>query len=262
MSEEIAKNIVSAEVAEVAEGAVTKESAATVASVENPSGIVDAVDDQVPSEESEAVERAKMIAESETLMAPETSEVEAKIRESAKGKYTPEELDGIIKMGKKMASKAVLSMLISVIEEGPARGLDSGECKKLTTLIRERMPFDYCGFLQCEFAEIDYKLNISLTLAERGYCAEISVPDAKYANDLYRQYNFLKSIAAAYWQQFTEDYKALYKRICEYRSDVNFSELVVDKDSPTTLYFDPGSKMRVGIFPYYVNAQGKPLRKK
>jgi hypothetical protein len=101
-----------------------------------------------------------------------------------------------------------------------------------------------------------------LTLAERGYKAEISVPDAKYAGDLYRQYNFLKQIAVAYWQQFVEDYNALYKRICTYRKDVNFSELVIDSANPTTLYFDPASKMRVGVFPYYTDASGKPLRKK
>jgi hypothetical protein len=207
-------------------------------------------------------EHEKMIEESEKLVPEVVTDAEKKIRTAAGAKYSKEEIDGIIKMGKIMASKAVLSMLVSVIEEGPARGLDSAECKKLVELVRARMPYDYSGFLQCEFAEIEFKLNISLTLAERGYQAEISVPDAKYAGDLYKQYNFLKSVAVAYWQQFVEDYNALYKRVCQYRNDVNFSELVVDQASPTTLYFDPNSKMRVGLLPYYTDASGRPLRKK
>lgn len=220
------------------------------------------VDNTPVDEAAEQREHEKMIEESEKMTPEVITETEQKIRTAASAKYSQEEIDGIIKMGKVMASKAVLSMLISVIEEGPGRGYDSAECEKLVKLVRQRMSYDYSGFVQCEFAETDFKLNISLTLAERGYQAEISVPDAKYASDLYRQYNFLKSIAVAYWQQFVEDHSALYKRICQYRSDVNFSELTVDEASPTTLYFDPKSKMRVGLLPYYTDASGRPLRKK
>lgn len=216
----------------------------------------------VESVNVETSEHQKMIEESEKTVPEVITENEQKIRVAASAKYSQEEIDGIIKMGKTMASKAVLSMLVSVIEEGPDRGYDPAECKKLVKLVRKRMPCNYSGFLQCEFAEIDFKLNISLTLATRDYQAEISIPDAKYAGDLFRQYNFLKSIAIAYWQQFVEDYNALYKRICQYRSDVNFSELTVDTASPTTMYFDPNSKARVGILPYFVSADGKPLRKK
>lgn len=212
----------------------------------------------------EDAEYAKIVEESEKI--PEESEqdknLEQHVRSAAAKKYSQEEITAIIKMGKVMASKAVLMMLISVIEEGPGRGLSDEECKTLVRLVKQRMTYDYCGFLQCDFDETEYKLNISLTLAEKDYVADISVPDVKYAKDLYDKYNFLKSIAIAYWTQFTEDHNALFKRICAYRADINFAELVVDPKSPTTLYFDQDSKKRVGILPYWVDAQGRALRKK
>lgn len=213
---------------------------------------------------AEDAEYQKMMEDSEKMPveSEETKTAYEKLRAAASKKFSQEEIDGVIKTGTLMASKAVLSMLIYVIEEGKEKGFDSAECDKLVKLVRARMPYDYCGFVQCEFEETDYKLNISLTLTERGYKAEISVPDVKYAQDLYRQYNFLKGVAVAYWQQFVEDYNALYKRICAYRKDVDFSVLTIDAASPTTMFFDPNSKMRVGVFPYYTDAKGRPLRKK
>jgi hypothetical protein len=237
--------------------------AASPAADESPV-VESTVDNNTVDNTAEDAEYQKMMEDSEKMPveSEETKAAYTKLSAAASKKFSQQEIDGIIKTGKIMASKAVLSMLISVIEEGKEKGFDSAECDKLVKLIRGRMPYDYCGFVQCEFEETDFKLNISLTLAERGYKAEISVPDAKYAQDLYSQYNFLKGVAVAYWQQFVEDYNALYKRICAYRKDVDFSVLTIDAASPTTLFFDPKSKMRVAVFPYYTNAQGQPLRKK
>jgi hypothetical protein len=116
--------------------------------------------------------------------------------------------------------------------------------------------------LQCEFDEITYKLNISLTICKRDYKADISVPPGGYAKDLFDKYNFLKSIAVAYWSQFREDNKALFERICNYRKDIDWTELIIDPKSPTTLYFDPNSDVRIGIFPYYVDENGRALRRR
>ena len=216
------------------------------------------------ADNDEEIAHRKMMEESEKVYeeSAESKELKEKIIQEASKKYTKEEINAVIKMGEQMASKAVLTMLISVIEEGPTKGFDKKECSELVRLVKQRMKYEYSGYMQCEFDEIDFKLNISLTIADRVYQADISIPDARYAKDLYDKYNFLKRIAVAFWAQFVEENNALFKRICAYRKDVNFAELVVDQKSPTTLYFDPDSKKRVGILPYYVDAQGRPLLKK
>jgi hypothetical protein len=202
----------------------------------------------------------ELIEESEkpVVKTAEQIEAEQKLHEVAKKKFTDEEISNFITMGKKLAAKPVLAMLISIIEEGEK----SAEQKRLVELVRGCIPYDYCGFVQCEFAEIDWKLNICLSLVEKDYRADISIPDAKYVNDLYKQYNFLKGIAVAYWSQFIEEHNGLFRRICNYRADLNLAELRVDAKSPTSIYLDPGSRMRVGLLPYYVDAAGKPMRKR
>lgn len=184
------------------------------------------------------------------------------VREKAAEKFSNEEINSFITAGKQLASKAVLSMLVCLIKEGPSRGLDQAESNRLCKKIERVMPYNYCGYTSISFNETSYILNICLSLVEQGYKTDISIPSNSYAKDLFAQYNFLKKIAVAYWQQFTEEQPALVKRISEYMRDVDFSELKIDKENPTVMYFDSKSKKYVGIFCYYTDPQGRPVYKK
>ncbi len=185
------------------------------------------------------------------------------LRQKAKESFSSEEVDSFINMGKIIASKVVLTMLTTVIEEGPIKhSLDQKECAKLVKKIKATMPYNYAGFVQCSFKEIPFSLNISLSLVNKGYKTDVHIPHADYTSDLFEKYNLLKQLAVAYWRQYAEDNSALFKRICNYRADIDFSNLIIDPQNPTTLYLDPQSEKRVGIFCYYVDQNGKPFYKK
>lgn len=176
--------------------------------------------------------------------------------------FSDEETQQFINAGGKIAGKPVLSALICVIEEGPAKGLSSDESKRICERLRKLIPFDFCMPAQIEFRETPYKLNITLSLVARTYRASVDVPSDAYAQDLYKQYDFLKAVAIAYWRQFVEENETLFKRICSYRTDIDFTHLIVDAENPTTLYFDPACAKRIGIFNYWLSPNGQPLYKK
>jgi len=184
------------------------------------------------------------------------------LKEKAKEKFSEEEIQKFIQMGKVLCSKSVLSAVICIIMEGPTKGKDPRIAKKLKTKIEAAMPYTYCGYTQVGFHEFEFKLNICLSLVDLGYKTEIDIPHEGYAKDLFAQYDFLKKTAQAYWRQFAEEHKKLYRQICEYRSDVDFSQLVIDSGNITTMYFDPECKKRVGIFAYYCDANNQPYYKK
>ncbi len=83
----------------------------------------------------------------------------------------------------------------------------------------------------------------------------------KYANDLYRKYIFIKDTAIAFWKQFCEEHPSLYKELCDHCNGIDFTSLVIDAGNPTTMYFDPTSAKRVGIFCYYVDSYNRPFYK-
>ena len=184
------------------------------------------------------------------------------LRAKASKDFSEDEVNDFINSGKKLASKAVLSALICVIKEGSAKNLSADEATRLTKKIEKLMPYNYSGFVQCAFKETSYLLNICLSLVDKDYKTDIDIPHASYARDLFQQYDFLKNIAVAYWKQFCEEQPELLKRIADYRRDVDFSQLIIDPNNPTTMYFDPECARRVGLFAYYVDQQGRPFYKK
>lgn len=184
------------------------------------------------------------------------------LRERAKKDFSSDEIQNFITMGKQLSGKTVIYALIEVIGEGPQNGFGAEESKRLIKKLTKIIPYNYSGCVSCAFTETPLVLNITLSLVNRDYKTDIDIPSPAYANDLFTKYNFLKNTAIAYWRQFAEEHPELYKRICAYRSDIDFSNLTVDKTNPTTLYFDPACKKRIGIFCYYVTERGQPFYKK
>jgi hypothetical protein len=183
------------------------------------------------------------------------------LRTRARKDFSKTEIEDFVKMGKILASKSVLSALIELIKESPERGFDKKESDRLVKKIGKLLPYDYSGFTSISFKEVPHILNLSLTVAPKGYKVVTDIPHESYAPDLYKQYDFLKNIAVAYWVQFSQDHPEVYKRICDYRNDVDFSNLIVDPELPTSLYWDPESAKRISLFSYYM-LNGKPYYRK
>lgn len=184
------------------------------------------------------------------------------IKRAVGDKYSEEEIDNFVNMSKKLGSKPVLHALMEVIKEGPSKGYDKDEADRLVKLISSTLPYNYCGYVDIEMQEIPYRLNICLSLVAKNYRTEIDIPSHNYVADLFSKYDMLKEIARAYWRSYVEANGNLYKRICDYRPDVDFSELKIDDVTKTTLYFDPSCAKRVGIFCYYVDSKGQPFYKR
>lgn len=167
----------------------------------------------------------------------------------------PQQLAEFIEMCKKLASKSIICYLKTLLEARSAP-------QKLIRKLEACMTYNYCGYLTVEFEETPVKLNISLSLVPRDYRTEIDIPSADYANDLIKQYNMLKAMALAYWVQFQTDHPALYAKLQTVLSDLDISAFRMDQSNPTTIYLDPMSEKRVGIFCYYTNPDGRPIMPK
>lgn len=193
------------------------------------------------------------------------------LRKKVHKDFTPEQIKDLIMVGRKLASKAVLSALAVVLTDATSPNYNKSEGDRLAKKINKLMNRD-CGFIQLEFDDREismdvfdgqkFALNCCLALVDKNYKTDVSIPHEDYAKPLYDNYNMLKTTAIAFWRQFMEDNSALYKRICSYRNDVDFSDLHIDENNPTTLYFDENCHKRVGIYCYYVNSEGKPFYKK
>jgi hypothetical protein len=176
--------------------------------------------------------------------------------------FTDGEIRQMITIGSNLAGKAVLTALICIIDDTTNPNYTLSQSSHLSECIKKLIPCNYSGYLQCSFDEIPHLLNISLSIVDKDYKTNIDIPSESYADDLFDKYNFLKGIAIAYWRQFCGANAELLEDIRAYRPDVDFGELVIDKSNPTTLYLDPNSEKRIGIFCYYVGPDGRPLYKK
>lgn len=174
-------------------------------------------------------------------------------------KFSRDEVENFVKLGKKVAAKPVLSLIISTLKEH----MSEMQLRPLEKKIRKTMPYNYCIPAQLTFAELPgYRLNIQLSIVPRNYKTDISIPDVKYVPELLHQYDFLRKTAVAYWVEWARMYPGLYQKIITVLKDIDLSEPHVDDANPTTIYFCPEAKSRIGIFCYYTDEAGRPMIKK
>lgn len=174
-------------------------------------------------------------------------------------KFSRDEVDNFVKLGKKVAAKPVLEMLVATLAEF----LSATQLKPLEKKIRKTFPYNYCIPAQLTFNELPgYRLNIQLSKVPRDYRTDISIPDERYAPEVFGQYEFLRKTAVAYWVEWTRAYPDLYRKVVNALKDVDMSEPHVDDANPTTMYFSAETKSRIGIFCYYTDEAGRPLIKK
>lgn len=119
--------------------------------------------------------------------------------------------------------------------------------------------YDKSGFLQCEFNEIDFKLNITLSIVPKNYKTKIDIPHEDYIKDVVDKYKFITNIAATFWETFCMENNEICTKLRQL-SDVNFDKLHLTDDF--TLYFDENHEQRIGIFCYYVDKNNQPFIKR
>jgi hypothetical protein len=178
------------------------------------------------------------------------------------GKYSENEIEDFVNLEKRLASKPVLTSVMEVIREGPEKGLDAKEAERICERITSLMPYPDTAYVSVSFTETDFSLGLSLTIVDKNYRTDIDLPHQDYVRDTYDKYDLLKQCASAYWTKFCFDNKDLFNRIADYRKDVDFSVLHMDPENPTTLYFDPESRRRIGIGGFYIGTDNKIYFKK
>lgn len=162
-----------------------------------------------------------------------------------------EQLIAIIEESKKISGYVVHYVLAETVKELANDAELAAEILKLA-------PYNNSAYVQIVYRdEPDYKLNICLSRVQAGYKAKIDAP-AEYAKHIYDEYNTLKLTALAYYNYFAINNTNLIKKI---EAAIGKIELTIDKLNPTVMYFTEAANNRIGIFPYYVDAQDKPLQK-
>lgn len=179
------------------------------------------------------------------------------IIDAAKGKFTREEIENFIHMGRRITSKAVLTAACEVL-----RLSTHVDAPRLIARIEKLRPAA-AGVVVIDLNGLDMKLNITLSICQADYAADLLVPDdPEFKKDLYKQYDNIKQLAVAFWKQFTEEESGLFAQLKECCPGA-FDELKIGTgNASTTVYFDEACPKRAGVFPYYTDLEGKPFVKK
>lgn len=174
-----------------------------------------------------------------------------KLLQLTNNKFTKEEVVSFIDSCAIIASKTVIHAVIHVIEESPSKGFDKSIADDIVSRLHKLILYNYCGHISMTFEEITYPLKLFLTIVDKDYKTDIAIPHKRYVNELCSKYEALRKLAVTYWQQFIINNYDLHNEIKSYRPDVNFDNLTVDPENITTMYFDPNSSKRIGIFCRY-----------
>jgi len=153
-----------------------------------------------------------------------------------------ERLTQVKEAGEKLASKAVLCLLAAMAPK-----------------LRIKPP-QTSGYLNLSFKEIPETLCIALGIVDKDYRTQIDIIPG-YEKDLYLKYQILKQVAVAYWKEFSMVNTRLMKKLKKALPNIDFSELRVDPNNPTTMYFDVDYPIRISIACIYLDKFGKPMMK-
>lgn len=225
-------------------------------------------DTPTAGEQTQSAEPATTAAESaaEQPATQEDNAYKAMLEEASK-KFSKEELESFINMGSVMASKAVLTVLSETIKERVSQGASAEDNKRGRTLakrVRNARPYQHSGYISLDFDDPEIKLTLCVSLARvsKEYELQVDIPSEQHGRNLFIKFAFLKNLAMAYWAKFTEDNPKLLRKVAKYMPDIDFSQLQVDKQKPYTMYFNPASESRIGIYCFFLDEHGKPFYRK
>lgn len=168
------------------------------------------------------------------------------------------------KMGYEVASKAVLSCLISALKE--KRPLLADRIAKLS---HNRSNAVSIAFMRNDLIDQDgksvpeeYKLCSCLVEADSEYRTNLVIPKSfNKMDELKEQFTLLKLIAVTFWEDFKVNNSDVYAQITKVYGNIDLEEIV---NNQTTLRFsnDELNNHRVSIFCYYTNEKNEILHKR
>jgi hypothetical protein len=179
------------------------------------------------------------------------------MKAAMRDKFSEEEIEKFLDMGKSLSCKPVITELINVIKAKP--GFDS-RGKKLVRDIEDTMEYKTCGHVKIpmkdEFGSIfnaqNVDIGLSLSITKKEHMPSFDCPEF-IANAVLEQYKHMISTACAYWAHWCQKNSKLFKRVCDYRPDVDFSRLHNEATRPIMMYFTEESDTRICVFAYYFN---------
>jgi hypothetical protein len=190
------------------------------------------------------------------------------LKSAAKAKFSEEEIENFISMGRRLACYPVLTELINVIEAAPNFTSDN-RGKKLIEEVTNTMEYKQCGHISLPFKddkgepilrdgfdEIGIGMSLSVTKTNDSPMFDAH-PDFVHA--ILEQMQNLRSTAITFWDDYARKHTKLLRKISKYRSDVDFGNLNVDKENKLMMYFDKNSSTRVCVFTYYFNLSTKKI---
>ena len=192
------------------------------------------------------------------------------LKKAARDKFSDEEIEKFMDMGRRLACYPVLSELINTVEARPNFDVSG---KKLCDTIIDTFEYKSCGHVSIPMRVNDKPIisdddgeiviGMSLSITKKDDKPEFHAP-AEFANEIVEQMHHMVGTAKAYWGSYSQKHKKLLKKVANYRPNVDFSELKCDPENPIMLYFDKNSPTRVCVFTYYYNIKtnkimiGKP----
>lgn len=182
------------------------------------------------------------------------------IRNAVYSKYTQEEIQEFAEMGARVANKVVVHLLRAQVQH--SMGADSADLPDILAEIDATLKYGTPARLEIGFKEFAHRLCICLSIVDKDYRTEIDIPAEVYANELFHNYDLLKQYAVAYWHAYMDHNADLVTKIRAACPGVDFDKLKMERENPTTLFFDITCPKRIGIFCYYVDKKGRHFHKR
>lgn len=165
------------------------------------------------------------------------------------GRFTEDEIHGMIDLGNSIARGAVMAVLlrnigtkhsedVEIRREIDALGYAG---KSRTLIINEGLPGEVIKALGPKA-----QLNLWLAIGDRNHESELPVPSEEFGEFIVGHYHRMRACAQAVWKTFCEEQPTLYDKIKKHFGDCMDTLKVCDVN-PMTMYWDPAHEHRVVI---------------
>jgi hypothetical protein len=189
--------------------------------------------------------------------------------EETGGKFSRDEIENFVNVSNNIANSAVLSYLIKVLTTDVLKE----NKQKTISLVHEIEKLKYkkkTGYMSCSLYP-QLSLNLGMVLCKSDYTFTLNAPDSnEFLQDLADNIEKLVRITAAFWRQFYEDHPGIINQSKKLKPDINFDALAFDSVTKTMIFaladvekLTPVTcNWRIGVFPCWVDGQGRPFIKK
>lgn len=183
-----------------------------------------------------------------------------KIKEMAKKDgFSSDEVDAIINHAKILTSKIIRDYLLEIAKEE----LEDKDKKKLKMLTKSIMKIDVTPHIGCEKIQMKGYENFTLVIQvgvadKRVHKFDICYPSKEALTAIFYRIGKFMEMVNAYYKQMMGNNKATYEMLCNFMSDIDFSELRINTNT-WTLAFAEKSIMRIVPVIYYTDKNGHPI---